>query len=182
MSGHSKWSKVKHQKAVTDVTKARFFTKAARAIGVAVEEGGGATDPAMNFKLRLAIEKARSVNMPRENIERAIARGKGDGGPNLETILYEGFGPGGTGLLIETATDNKQRTVSVIRNILETAGGSLGSVGSARYLFERGDDFMYRPLTTIVLSDDEKSKLAAIVDTLEELDDVQRVFTTAEEV
>lgn len=242
MSGHSKWSKVKHQKAVTDVTKGKFFTKAAHAIAIAVQEGGGTTDPAMNFKLRLAIEKARNVNMPKENIERAIAKGKGDGGAHIETILYEGFGPGGIGLLIEAATDNKQRTVSEIRNVLDRSGGSLGSLGSVGYLFtkvgliiipkegysydamlekalsvpgvqdvveehdgyvlftqieslssakdflEKGGlsithtDIVYRPIATIALSENDKATLAAVVETLEELDDVQRVFTTAEEV
>lgn len=178
MSGHSKWSKVKHQKAVTDVTKGKFFTKAAHAIAIAVQEGGGTTDPAMNFKLRLAIEKARSVNMPKENIERAIAKGKGDGGANIETIVYEGFGPGGIGLLIEASTDNRQRTAAAIRNILESSGGKLGPAG---YLFERTDEG-FRPTATIPITDADKAKLDILVEKLEEIGDVQRVFTTAEEV
>ncbi|MBI4066248.1 YebC/PmpR family DNA-binding transcriptional regulator [Candidatus Gottesmanbacteria bacterium] len=182
MSGHSKWSKVKHQKAASDAIKGKLFTKASQAITVALSEGGGITDPAGNFKLRLAIEKARAVNMPKENIDRAIARAvivARSGG--LETILYEGFGPGGTAILIEAATDNRQRTVSAIRNVLETAGGSLGSAGSVGYLFERGDGLVYRPIIRLALSEADTTKLDALVTKLEELDDVQRVFTNMEE-
>ena len=173
MSGHSKWSKVKHQKAVTDAAKGQVFTKAALAIAIAVREGGGVTAPSGNFKLRLAIEKARAVNMPKENIDRAIARGSGAQGGGLETILYEGFGPGGAALVIETATDNRQRTVSAVRNALESAGGSMGVV---RYLFEQAGGG-YLSKATIPLSPVDKAKLDALVQKIEELDDVHRVFT-----
>ncbi len=173
MSGHSKWSKVKHQKAVTDAARATLFTKAAQAIAIAVREGGGVADTAGNFKLRLAIEKARAVNMPKENIDRAIARAAGAGSGGVETILYEGFGPGGAALMIETVTDNRQRTVSAVRNALESAGGNMGVV---RYLFEQlGAE--YHPKATIVLPPADKAKLDALVAKLEESDDVQRVFT-----
>ncbi len=137
MSGHSKWSKVKHQKATTDVVKSFAFTKASRAIAVAVREGGGITDPTMNFHLRLAVEKARDVNMPKENIERAIARGAGEGGSALEQIMYEGYGPGGVAILIEATTDNRQRSVSQIKNVLERAGGTLASPGAVLFQFIR---------------------------------------------
>lgn len=173
MSGHSKWSKVKHQKEVTDAAKGKLFTKAAQAIAIAVREGGGVTDPAGNFKLRLAIEKARAVNMPKENIDRAIARAAGAGSGGLETVVYEGFGPGGSALLIETATDNRQRTVSAIRNALESAGGSLGVV---RYLFDATPGG-FRPKALQPLSDDDAGKLRALLAKLEDLDDVQGVFT-----
>ena len=136
MSGHSKWSKVKHQKATTDVVKGMAFTKAARAITIAVHEGGGIGDPAHNFHLRLAIEKAREVNMPKDNIERAIEKGMGSGGAQIEQITYEGYGPGGVAILIEAATDNRQRTVSAVKNLLDRAGGSLGSPGAVFYLFK----------------------------------------------
>lgn len=241
MSGHSKWSKVKHQKAVTDSVKARLFTKAARAITIAVREGGGVADPDDNFKLRLAIENARGINMPKENIDRAIAHaalGAKSGG--FETILYEGFGPGGVGILIESATDNRQRTVSSVRNVLETASGSLGSTGSVGYLFdimgiivagrgvrisfddmlakaldagavdciEEADafvlfttlstlfsvktalveagiiveraDVVYRPKTTLMVSPEDRINVDTLMTKLEELDDVQRVFTNLE--
>jgi YebC/PmpR family DNA-binding regulatory protein len=137
MSGHSKWSKVKHQKATTDVVKSFAFTKASRAITVAVKEGGGITDPASNFHLRLAIEKAHNVNMPKENIERAIAKAAGEGASAIEQIMYEGYGPGGVAILIEAATDNRQRTVSQIKNALERTGGTLASPGAVRFQFSR---------------------------------------------
>jgi YebC/PmpR family DNA-binding regulatory protein len=137
MSGHSKWSKVKHQKATTDVVKGREFTKATRAITIAVREGGGISDPVHNFHLRLAIEQAHDVNMPKENIERAIEKGQGAGGGTVEQILYEGYGPAGVAIIIEAATDNKQRTVASIKNILERSGGTITSPGAVLYLFER---------------------------------------------
>ncbi|MBI3955767.1 YebC/PmpR family DNA-binding transcriptional regulator [Candidatus Gottesmanbacteria bacterium] len=175
MSGHSKWSKVKHQKAVSDAVKGKLFTKAAHAIAIAIREGGGVGDPVGNFKLRLAIEKARAVNMPKEHIDRAIARAIGQGGEALERITYEGYGPGGTALLIETATDNRQRTVSIIRNMLSAHGGGLGSPGSAQYAFEESGDG-YRAKIVIPVSDDQREKLSAMVDALEAFDDVLRVF------
>jgi YebC/PmpR family DNA-binding regulatory protein len=137
MSGHSKWSKVKHQKATTDVVKSFAFTKASRAITVAVKEGGNITDPNMNFHLRLAVEKAHAVNMPKENIERAIAKAAGEGALSIEQMTYEGYGPGGVAILIEAATDNRQRIVSQIKNVLERAGGTLASPGAVSFQFSR---------------------------------------------
>ena len=137
MSGHSKWSKVKHQKATTDAVKGREFTKASRAITVAVREGGGVIDPEHNFRLRLAVEKAHMVNMPKENIERAIQKGTGGGGAQIEQVMYECYGPGGVAVCIEAATDNRQRAVSEIKNVLERAGGTLAGPGAVAYLFER---------------------------------------------
>lgn len=136
MSGHSKWSKVKHQKAVTDVAKSAAFTRASRAITISVKEGGGVTDPNFNFRLRLAIEKARSVNMPKDNIERAIQKANAESGSILEET-YEGYGPYGIAFFIETATDNANRTVSTIKQFLEHAGGSMASPGAVSYLFDR---------------------------------------------
>lgn len=137
MSGHSKWSKVKHQKAVTDVVKGQAFTKASRAITIAVREGGGATDPNNNFRLRLAIEKARAVNMPKDTIERAIAKGKGEGDKNIRSLMYEGYGPGGVAVVVEAASDNNQRTVALVKNIFDRYQGSLAQPGAVSYLFER---------------------------------------------
>ena len=137
MSGHSKWSKVKHQKATTDVVKGMAFTKAARAITIAVQEGGRIGNPVHNFHLRLAIEKARDVNMPKDNIERAIEKGMGVGDSAIEQIQYEAYGPGGVAIIIEAATDNRQRTVSAVKNALEWAGGSIGGPGTVSYLFSR---------------------------------------------
>ena len=137
MSGHSKWSKVKHQKATTDVAKASAFTRASRAIVVAVKEGGGNTNPIDNFRLRLAIEKARDVNMPKVNIDRIIEKAKGAEGTSLHSFLYEAYGPFGVALLIEGTTDNTNRTVSFIKQIIEYAGGTLAAPGAVAYLFTK---------------------------------------------
>ena len=118
MSGHSKWAQIKRYKTAQDKKRSALFTKLANAIVVAAREGGG--DPETNFKLRLAIEKAKMANMPKENIERAIKRGTGElkEGSQIEEILYEGFGPGGVAILIEALTDNRNRTVANIKHIL----------------------------------------------------------------
>lgn len=137
MSGHSKWSKVKHQKESTDAAKGKIFTKLANAIIIAVKGGGGITDSEGNIKLRMAIEKAKSSNMPKEKIERAIERGKGSNAEdNFEVSEYEGFGPGGVGIIIETASNNKQRTVAELKNILERHGGRLATSGSVSHFFQ----------------------------------------------
>lgn len=177
MSGHSKWSKVKHQKATTDVVKSFAFTKASRGITVAVREGGGITDPNSNFHLRLAIEKARDVNMPKENIERAIAKASGEGGAAIEQILYEGYGPGGVAILVEAATDNRQRTVSQIKNVLERAGGTLASPGAVSF------QFMRRGLLTVPKQGTTYDSLLAAAcdagaDDVVETTDLFEVYTT----
>ena len=138
MSGHSKWATIKRQKSVNDKKRGQSFTKLSMSITIAVREGGGVTDPESNFRLRLAIEKARAVNMPKENINRAIERGKGlTGGDTFEQVIYEGFGPGGVAVIVEAATDNKNRTTPVIKNIFDKSGATLGNPGSASYLFEQ---------------------------------------------
>lgn len=139
MSGHSKWAQIKRQKGVADIKRGQMFTKVANAITIAVRQGGGITDPESNFRLRLAIEKAKSANMPKENIERAIERGKGVGerGEALEEVIYEGFGPGGIAVIVECATNNKQRTLSEVKNTFEKNGGTLGQPGSVSYQFKQ---------------------------------------------
>ncbi|MDP3964431.1 MAG: YebC/PmpR family DNA-binding transcriptional regulator [bacterium] len=135
MSGHSKWATIKRQKGATDAKRGVLFTKLANAIILAVRDSGDPS-PESNFKLRLTIDKARQSNMPKENIERAIKRGAGEGtGGQLESILYEGFGPGGVGFLIEALTDNKNRAASEIRTLLTKFGGSLGEPNSVRWQF-----------------------------------------------
>ncbi|OGY26648.1 MAG: hypothetical protein A2Z24_03060 [Candidatus Woykebacteria bacterium RBG_16_44_10] len=135
MSGHSKWSTIKRQKGVTDARRGAAFTKAANAITLAAREGGG--DPETNFKLRLAVEAAKRVNMPKENIERAIKRATGElkEGLGLEEIVYEGFGPAGVGIVVEAVTDNKQRTAQEVRSALERGGGRLSGPGSVSHFF-----------------------------------------------
>ena len=137
MSGHSKWSTIKHKKAAMDAKRGNIFTKLAAGIAVAVKKGGSG-DPEINFSLRLAIERARSANMPNVNIERAIDRGlgKGDGGELSEFVL-EGYGPGGVAIVIEIVTDNRNRIVAQVNTMLDKAGGSLAEPGSVLYLFSR---------------------------------------------
>jgi YebC/PmpR family DNA-binding regulatory protein len=137
MSGHSKWHSIKHKKAIVDARRGQHFTKLARAITVAAREGGG--DPDGNPSLGLAIQKARDASMPKDNIERAIAKGTGEGvdADQFETVLYEGYGPGGVALLIEALTDNRNRTGADVRHMLSKHGGNLGEPGSVSYLFDK---------------------------------------------
>jgi YebC/PmpR family DNA-binding regulatory protein len=137
MSGHSKWASIKHKKAVVDARRGQAFTKLARAITVAAREGGG--DPESNATLANAVQKARDASMPKDNIERAIAKGTGEGADAdaIESVLYEGYGPGGVALLIEALTDNRNRTSSDVRHALTKHGGTLGEPGSVAYLFEK---------------------------------------------
>jgi len=137
MSGHSKWSTIKHKKAAVDAKRGNVFTKMANAISVATKTGNSG-DPDFNFSLRLAIEKARAVNMPKENIKRAIERGLGQGeGGQLEELTLEAFAAKGVGIVIEAVTDNRNRTIGEIKTILDKGGGTLGEPGSVLYLFER---------------------------------------------
>jgi YebC/PmpR family DNA-binding regulatory protein len=137
MSGHSKWASIKHKKAVVDQRRGQHFTKLTRAITVAAREGGG--DPEGNPGLALAVQKARDASMPKDNIERAIAKGTGEGidADQIETVLYEGYGPGGVALLIEALTDNRNRTGADVRHALSKHGGNLGEPGSVSYLFDK---------------------------------------------
>jgi len=135
MSGHSKWSSIKHQKGVADARRGQLFTKLTREIIVAVRQGG--SNPDTNFRLRIAIQKARDNNMPLENIERAIKRGSGElEGVTLAELVLEGYAPGGTAILIEALTDNRNRTVQDIRSIFSRAGSNLGESGSVTWLFD----------------------------------------------
>ena len=144
MSGHSKWSTIKHKKAATDAKKGAMFTKASREVTMAAKEGGG--DVNMNFRLRLAVQKAREVNMPAENIERAIKRGTGEGGgAQLEELRYEGYGPGGVAIMVDTLTDNRNRTASDIRSIFTRNGGSVAEQGAVGWQFKRKGVIMADP-------------------------------------
>jgi YebC/PmpR family DNA-binding regulatory protein len=137
MSGHSKWAGIKHKKAIVDARRGKLFTKLARHITVAAREGGG--DPEGNPSLALAVQKAKDASMPKDNIERAIAKGTGEGtdADALEAVLYEGYGPGGVALLVEALTDNRNRTGSEVRHLLAKHGGNLGEPGSVGYLFDK---------------------------------------------
>ena len=137
MSGHSKWSSIKHKKGAADAKRGQLFTKLSRAIMVAAKEGG--PDPAANLALQNAIEKARSYSMPKDNIERAIAKGSGADadGAAFETVVYEGYGPDGVAVLVEALTDNRNRTASDVRHLFSKNGGNLGTSGAVAWLFER---------------------------------------------
>ena len=136
MAGHSKWSQIKRKKAVNDQKRGQMFTKLIREITVAAREGGG--DPSANARLRLAVDAAKAGNMPHENIDRAIKRGTGElEGVTYEEIVYEGYGPGGVALYIETLTDNQKRTVAEVRHLLDKNGGNLGTSGSVAWQFDR---------------------------------------------
>ncbi|HUG48678.1 MAG TPA: YebC/PmpR family DNA-binding transcriptional regulator [Candidatus Limnocylindria bacterium] len=135
MSGHSKWSQIKRQKGANDAKRGAMFTKVAREISIAAREGGG--DPDANYRLRLAIEKARGVNMPADNIKRAIERAAGgSAAEQYEEIIYEGYGPGGVAILVEAATDNRNRTVADVRSLFTRAGGQLAGSGAVAWQFE----------------------------------------------
>jgi YebC/PmpR family DNA-binding regulatory protein len=137
MSGHSKWASIKHKKKAVDAKRGKLFTKLTRAIQVAAREGGG--DPDGNPALALAVQKAKDASMPKDNIERAIAKGSGadQDAAAFESIVYEGYGPGGVALLVETLTDNRNRTGSEVRHAFSSHGGSLGEPGSVAWIFEK---------------------------------------------
>ncbi|HVR88539.1 MAG TPA: YebC/PmpR family DNA-binding transcriptional regulator [Candidatus Limnocylindria bacterium] len=243
MSGHSKWSQIKRQKGAADVKRGAVFTKMTREIMLSAREGGG--DPEANFRLRLAMDRARGVNMPLANIQRAIERATGGAdGAQLESIVYEGYGPGGVSVMVEAATDNRNRTASEVRVAFSRHNGKLGESGSVQWLFEQkgvieidatgqdadgislqaidagaedvevdgslitvyttpnrfeavkralealqlpvGDaEMSMRSTTTVRLEGDQAKKIIALVEALEDLDDVQKVhanFDVPEEV
>jgi YebC/PmpR family DNA-binding regulatory protein len=136
MSGHSKWAGIKHKKAIVDAKRGQVFTKVARELTVAARDGGA--DPNANFRLRLAVQKAKEVNMPADNIERAIQRGVGSkDGAQLEDIRYEGYGPHGVAVMVDVLTDNRNRTVAALRNLFTRSGGSLGETNSVAWMFSQ---------------------------------------------
>jgi YebC/PmpR family DNA-binding regulatory protein len=179
MSGHSKWSTIKHKKGALDEKKGRVFSQLAKLIRVAVKQGQSG-DVNFNPSLRLVVDKAKAANMPKEKIQKAIDRGLGKSanGRAIQEIVYEGFGPQGIGLLIVAMTDNSQRTSAEIRNLLSKAGGSLAGPGSVRYMFTRtGEDYtttMPMPITDPSLIE----KLENLLDELHELDEVEEVVST----
>jgi len=156
MSGHSKWHSIKHKKMATDQKRGKIFTKLIKEIMVATKMGGA--NPETNPRLRMAIEKAKSYNMPNDNIQRAIKKGSGaEGGVNYEQVSYEGYGPGGVAIYVEVLTDNKNRTASEIRSIFSRHNGNLGGQGSVAWIFER------KGLITVKKEKSEEDKLFEIV-------------------
>ena len=153
MSGHSKWSTIKHQKGAADAKRGVLFTKLSREIALAVRDGGG-TDPDMNFKLRLALDRAKSNNMPQDSISRAVKRGSGEGsdGESLEQVTYEGYGPGGGAILLQAVTTNRNRTASDVRSAFNRGGGNLGESGCVAWNFD------LRGVVTVDIDDEEKAE------------------------
>jgi YebC/PmpR family DNA-binding regulatory protein len=233
VSGHSKWASIKHKKKATDAKRGQLFTKLGRAIQVAAREGGG--DPAGNAALATAVEKARQASMPKDNIERAIAKGSGAGADAdaFESVTYEGYGPGGVAILVEALTDNRNRTSSDVRSAFNKSGGNMGEPGSVAWIFEKkgeivvdseryseddlfpaidagaddidldadvyevvtspeafiavkkaleeagveleAADLSMRPTTQVQVDEKQVGQLVRLIDTLEDLDDVQAV-------
>ena len=169
MSGHSKWSTIKHQKGAADAKRGALFTKLSRDIALAVREGGGA-DPDMNFRLRLALDKAKSGNMPQDSIARAMKRGSGDGGDGLESleeVTYEGYGPGGGAILLQAVTTNRNRTAADVRAAFNRSGGSLGESGCVAWNFE------LRGAISMEMDDEERAEELGLLAIDAGADDVQ---------
>jgi len=174
MAGHNKWSKIKRQKEKTDAQKSKIFGKLVRMITVEAKKSGGSESPG----LKTAIEKARSANVPNENIERAVKRASESGG-EMESILYEAYGPGGCAMLIEALTTNRNKAAQEVKHILSKHGLSLAQIGSASWAFEKTSDG-WSPKTTVSLQEEDGNKLTLLLDELEENDEIQEVFTNAE--
>ncbi|KKS35290.1 MAG: transcriptional regulator [Parcubacteria group bacterium GW2011_GWD2_42_14] len=175
MSGHSKWSTIKHKKAATDVKRGKVFSKIAHLITVESRlVGGDANSPS----LKTLIQKAKAENMPKENIERAIAKGVGAGGAS-EQITYELYGPQGVAILLDVYTDNRNRTVSELKHLLSKLGYQLAEPGAAMWAFEK-DGAEWKPTTLLPLEDDsQKEKLTTLIEALEEYDDIESIYTNA---
>lgn len=176
MSGHNKWSKIKRQKEKTDGQKSKIFGKMVKMITAEAKKANGDRNAP---GVRTAIEKAKAVNVPNENIERAIKKSS-EGGETMESITYEAYGPGGCGIIIEALTDNRNKAVAEIKHILSKHGFSIAGIGSATWAFERTPDMEWSPTTTIPLSEEDGQKLGELIDELEENDEVQDVYTNAE--
>ena len=178
MSGHSKWSTIKHKKGATDAKRGKIFTKVIKEITVAARIGGGDVDG--NPRLRLAVQKAKEVNMPQENVTRAIKKGTGElEGVQYQEISYEGYGPGGVAIFMEVMTDNKNRTISELRAVLDKNGGNMGENGCVAWIFEK------KGIITIMISEKDEEELLELVmdaggDDLQTVDDYYEITTSVE--
>jgi YebC/PmpR family DNA-binding regulatory protein len=176
MSGHSKWNNIKNRKGAQDKLKSKVFSQLSRLIRAAAKQGNSG-DPKGNPSLRLILDKARLANMPKEKIQKAIDVGLGKGNANqIQEIVYEGFGPGGVGMMIVALTDNSNRSSSEIRFTLSKFGGSLGSPGSAKYMFNRNPEGEFIATMKFPISEEDTIKLTELMDNLREIEDVEDVF------
>ncbi len=178
MSGHNKWSKIKHKKAATDAVRSKIFSKHSSLITMEAKKAGGDVN---SPSLAAAIERAKKDSMPKENIDRAVAKGSGADGVSLQEVLFEAFGPGGTAMLITAVTDNNNRTSQEIKHIFVKAGLQLGAPGSASWAFTKTVDG-YHPNTPLEISDADGEKLADLIEKLEDQDDIQDIFTTTDDI
>jgi YebC/PmpR family DNA-binding regulatory protein len=176
MSGHNKWSKIKHKKGATDAQRSKLFSKHSALITMEVKKAGGSPDAAGVLS---AVERAKKDSMPKDAIERALTKGAGTGGAAIEEITFEGYGPGGVALIIQTVTDNNNRTAPEIRHVFSKVGLELGVPGSALWAFTKTQDG-YVPNNPMELDDDTGEKLAEFIDRLEEKDDVINVYSAAD--
>lgn len=181
MSGHSKWHSIKHKKAITDAKKANIFTKLAKDISIAARDGA---DPEMNFRLRMAIDKAKASNMPKDNIERAIEKGSGSSkeGIQIDELVYEAYGPGQIALLIKVATDNRNRTLGEIKNLLQKNGGKFAEGGSVMWQFEQVGSLLVIPKKELDREDIEIKIIESNALDYSEEDDKYSVFTQPQEL
>jgi len=176
MSGHNKFSKIKHKKAATDAKKSKVFSLHVKAITIALKEAGGDSS---SPSVRTAIDKARADNMPKANIDRAIERATGKNASTLENVLYEAYGPGGVAIIIEGFTDNKNRTSQEIKHTLSLFGSSLASQGAASWAFEKiNNDWL--PKTKTPITDEDKQKLEKLIEKLEENEDINTICSNEE--
>ena len=175
MSGHNKWSKIKRQKGATDAAKSKIFSKMARAIATASKLArGDTTSPS----LRAAIDKAREFNMPTDNIERAVKKGSGADAETMDAITYESYGPGGCALVIEALTSNRNKAAQEVKFILSKHGFALAAQGSATWAFTK-EEGEWKPSMTVPLSEEDSKVLEALIEELEDNDEVQDVYTNA---
>ena len=183
MSGHSKWAQIKHQKAVTDAKRGKIFGKLARAIAIAARDKGA--DPTKNSTLASAIQKAREVNMPNDNIDRAIKKGAGkqaSGEAALQEFIYEAYGPGGVAIVITGITDNNNRTSNELKHLIAKNGGKWANPGSVLWAFEkRGGEWAPQPYSGIELSLEDTKALYALMEAIDDHDDVQDVYANNKE-
>ncbi|KKR79717.1 MAG: transcriptional regulator [Candidatus Nomurabacteria bacterium GW2011_GWA2_40_9] len=178
MSGHNKWSQIKNKKAITDAKKSKIFSKLVKFIAVEARLSGGKDSPG----LRSAIEKAKKVNMPKDIIERAVKKAS-DSNVTMENIMYESYGPGGVGVIIETLTDSRNRTAQDVKHILAENGTTFAGIGSVAWAFKKEispEGLVWTPTSTVEATDEDLELLEKLVDDLENNDDVQDVFTNAE--
>ncbi len=177
MSGHNKWSKIKHKKAATDAARSKVFSKHSALIAMESRKANGDTN---SPGLAAAIERAKKDSMPKDNIERAVAKGAGAGGAAIEEVMFEGYGPGGVALLIQAVTDNNNRTSAEIRATFSKNGLEMGTPGSAAWAFEKNAEGDHVPTNPMELDDETGEKLASFIEKLEENDDVTNVYTAAD--